>query len=66
MAGIIIGVIALVAVAAGVLAVVTHGFRPKTVVTYRPAAVFKLRPGECIDSVTKRTTDHGPVLRDAA
>ncbi len=49
-AGIILGVIALVGVAAGVLAVVTHGFRPKTVVTYRPAAVFGLRPGQCIDS----------------
>jgi hypothetical protein len=49
-AGIILGVIALVAVAAGVLAVVTHGFRPKTVVTYRPAAVFGLRPGQCINS----------------
>ena len=36
----------------GVLAVVTHGFRPKTVITYRyrPAAVFGLRPGQCIDS----------------
>ena len=50
MAGIILGVIALVAVAVGVLAVVTHGFRPKTVVTYRPAAVYGLRPGQCIDS----------------
>ena len=49
-AGVILGVIALVAVAVGVLAVVTHGFRPKTVVTYRPAAVFGLRPGQCIDS----------------
>jgi hypothetical protein len=49
-AGIILGVIALVAVAVGVLAVVTHGFRPKTVVTYRPAAVFGLRPGQCINS----------------
>jgi hypothetical protein len=48
--GIIIGVIALVGVAVGVLALVTHGFRPKTVVTYRPAAVFGLRPGQCIDS----------------
>jgi len=46
-AGIILGVMALVGVAVGVLAVVTHGFRPKTVVTYRPAAVFGLRPGEC-------------------
>jgi hypothetical protein len=48
--GIIIGVIALVGVAAGVLAMVTHGFKPKTVVTYRPAAVFGLRPGQCVDS----------------
>jgi Septum formation len=49
-AGIILGVIALVGVAVGVLAVLTHGFRPKTVVTYRPAAVFGLRPGQCVDS----------------
>jgi len=49
-AGIILGVIALVGVAVGVLAVITHGFRPKTVITYRPAAVFGLRPGECINS----------------
>lgn len=47
--GIIFGVIALVGVAAGVLALVTHGFRPKTVITYRPAAVFGLRPGECVN-----------------
>jgi hypothetical protein len=47
--GIILGVIALVGVAAGVLVVVTHGFRPKTVVTYRPAAVFGLRPGQCVN-----------------
>ena len=50
MAGIILGIIALVAVAVGVLSVVTHGFRPKTVVTYRPAAVFGLRPGQCVNS----------------
>jgi hypothetical protein len=48
--GIIVGILALVGVAVGVLAVVTHGFRPKTVITYRPAAVFGLRPGQCIDS----------------
>lgn len=48
--GIIIGVIALVGVAAGVLAMVTHGFKPKKVVTYRPAAVFGLRPGQCVNS----------------
>ena len=51
-AGIILGVIALVGVAVGVLAVVTHGFRPKTVVTYRPAAVFGLRPGQCVNSAS--------------
>ncbi len=49
-AGIILGVIALVGLAVGVLAVITHGFRPKTVITYRPAAVFGLRPGECVNS----------------
>jgi Septum formation len=49
-AGIILGVLALVGVAVGVLAVITHGFKPKTVITYRPAAVFGLRPGECINS----------------
>jgi len=41
-----------VAGAAGALAVATHGFRPKTIVTvtYRPAAVFGLRAGECVNS----------------
>ena len=48
--GIIVGVIALVGVAAGVLAMVTHGFKPKTVVSYRPAAVFALRPGQCVNT----------------
>jgi hypothetical protein len=48
--GIVVGVIVLVGVAAGVLAVATHGFHKKTVITYRPAAVFKLHPGECINS----------------
>jgi hypothetical protein len=48
--GIIVGVIALVGVAVGVLAIVTHGFRPKTVVTYRPAAAFGLRPGQCVNT----------------
>lgn len=48
--GIIVGVIALVGVAAGVLAMVTHGFKPKTVITYRPAAVFGLRPGQCVNA----------------
>jgi len=48
--GIVVGVIVLVGIAAGVLAVATHGFHKKTVVTYRVAAVFKLHPGECVNS----------------
>jgi Septum formation len=48
--GIAVGILALVGAAVGVLAVVTHGFRPKVVVTYRPAAVFSLRPGDCLNS----------------
>jgi hypothetical protein len=55
-AGIILIVIALVGIAAGVLAVATHGFHKKTVVTYRPAAVFKLRPGDCINSAPNGLT----------
>ena len=55
-AAIILIVIALVGVAAGVLAVATHGFHKKTVVTYRPAAVFKLRPGDCINSAPNGLT----------
>ena len=43
-------VLVAVAAAAGVLVVATHGFRPKTVVTYRPAAVFGLRAGDCLNS----------------
>ena len=48
-AGVIVVLVAVVA-AAGVLVVATHGFRHKTVVTYRPAAVFSLRAGDCINS----------------
>jgi hypothetical protein len=43
-------VVVAVAAAAGALAVATHGFRPKTIVTYQPAAVFGLRAGECVNS----------------
>jgi hypothetical protein len=46
----IVGILALVGAAVAVLYVVTHGFRAKTVVTYREAAVFSLRAGECINS----------------
>jgi hypothetical protein len=48
--GIAFGIIALVGIAVGVVAVLTHGFRPKTVVTYRVAPVFNLRPGDCVNS----------------
>ncbi len=46
----IFGILVLAVAALVVLAIVTHGFKPKTVVTYRPAAVFRLQPGDCIDS----------------
>ena len=49
-AAVVCGLIALAGVAVGALAVATHGFRPKSVVQYRPAAVFSLRPGDCINS----------------
>ncbi len=49
-AAVVVGIIALAGVAAGALAVATHGFRPKSVVQYRLAAVFSLRPGDCINS----------------
>ena len=38
------------AAAVGALAVTTHGFKSKTIVTYRPAAVFSLRAGDCLNS----------------
>jgi Septum formation len=47
---VVVGILALAGVAAGGLAVATHGFRPKVIVTYRPAAVFSLRPGDCVNS----------------
>jgi hypothetical protein len=49
-AAVILGLIALAGVAVGILAVVTHGFRAKSVVQYRVAAVFSLRPGDCLNS----------------
>jgi hypothetical protein len=48
-AAFVLVVIVLVGAAAGGLAVVTHSFHRKTKVTYRPSAVFKLRPGECVN-----------------
>ena len=40
-------VVAVLAIAVGVFAIVTHGFKPKTQTAYKPAAVFKLQPGNC-------------------
>jgi Septum formation len=48
--GVIFSILVLAVAALVVLAIVTHGFKPKTVVTYRPAAVFRLQPGDCINS----------------
>ncbi len=48
--GAIFSILVLAVAALVVLAIVTHGFKPKTVVTYRPAAVFRLQPGDCINS----------------
>ena len=48
-AGVILVLVA-VAAAAGVLVVATHGSRHKTIITYRPAAVFSLRAGDCLNS----------------
>jgi hypothetical protein len=49
-AGVILVLLA-VAGAAAVLVVATHGFRHKTVVTYRPVpGVFSLRAGDCLNS----------------
>jgi hypothetical protein len=47
---VIFSILVLAVAALVVLAIVTHGFKPKTVVTYRPAAVFRLQPGDCINS----------------
>jgi Septum formation len=49
-AAMVLGILALIGAAAAVLAVATHGFRPKAIVTYKPAAVFSLRAGDCVDS----------------
>ncbi|HEY6297141.1 MAG TPA: septum formation family protein [Streptosporangiaceae bacterium] len=50
-AAVILGLIALAGVAVAILAVATHGFRAKSVVQYRVAAVFSLRPGDCLNSL---------------
>ncbi|HEX6519888.1 MAG TPA: septum formation family protein [Streptosporangiaceae bacterium] len=47
---VIVMIVAILAIATGLLAVVTHGFHTKTRVIYHVPAVFTLRPGDCFDS----------------
>jgi putative regulator of septum formation len=51
-------ILVLVAVGAGVAALLTHGFHSKTTVKYRQAAVFSLRVGDCIDLVPAGSEVH--------
>jgi hypothetical protein len=51
-------IIVLVAVGAGVAALLTHGFHSKTTVKYRQAAIFSVRTGNCIDLTASGTTVH--------
>jgi hypothetical protein len=48
--GITAVVVVVLAVAAGAYVVATHHFRQKTELTYRVAAVFSLRQGDCFDA----------------
>jgi hypothetical protein len=43
-------IVAILAIAAGLVAVITHGFHKKTRLVYQVPAVFKLRPGDCFNS----------------
>jgi hypothetical protein len=43
-------IVAILVIAGGVGAVLTHGFRQKTKLAYQVPAVFKLRPGDCFNS----------------
>jgi hypothetical protein len=47
--GIIVLAVAVLAVVAAVYAVINHGFKPKTKLTYHPAAVFNLQAGDCFN-----------------
>jgi hypothetical protein len=47
--GVLVLLVAALAVVAGVYAVINHGFKPKTKLTYQPAAVFNLQVGQCFD-----------------
>lgn len=47
--GIVVLFIAALAVVAGAYVVINHGVKPKTKLTYQPAAVFDLRVGQCFN-----------------
>jgi hypothetical protein len=47
--GIAVLVIAVLAVAAAAYALINGGFKPKTKLTYQPAAVFNLQAGQCFN-----------------
>jgi Septum formation len=44
---VLVGVLAAAAASFGIIALLTHGFRPHTTVRYRQAAEFSLRVGQC-------------------
>jgi hypothetical protein len=47
--GFIVLAVAVLAVVAAVYAIINHGFKPKTRLTYHPAAVFNLQAGDCFN-----------------
>jgi hypothetical protein len=47
--GVVMLAIAVLAVVAAVYAVINHGFKPATRLTYHPAAVFNLQAGDCFN-----------------
>jgi hypothetical protein len=48
--GITVMTVAILVIAVGVSAIITHGFRTKTRVAYQVPAVFTLQPGQCFNS----------------
>jgi hypothetical protein len=44
---VLVGVLAAAGASFGIIALLTHGFRPHTTVRYRQAAEFSLRAGQC-------------------
>ena len=50
--GVIAMIVVVLGIAAGLVAVLTHGFHTRTRLVYQVPAVFKLRPGDCFNSGT--------------